>query len=83
MDSSVEGAGFGCCDATEEELQSEARYAETRGWTATLEELVFSGLPAEEVQEKHRRDGFEQGNADKIFESTTVVGAGGGGGKIN
>jgi len=46
----------------------------------------FEGLPAGEVQEKHRRDGFEQGNADKIFESTTVVGAGsggGGGGKIN
>ena len=49
MDSSIEGAGFGCCDATQEELQNEARYAETRGWTATLEELVFKGLPAEEV----------------------------------
>jgi len=27
-------------------------------------------LPASEIQEHHRRDGFEAGNADKIFEST-------------
>lgn len=25
---------------------------------------------AEEIQERHRRDGFEVGNADKIFDST-------------
>ena len=30
----------------------------------------FASLPAEEVQREHRRDGFEVGNADKIFEST-------------
>ncbi|CAI5483491.1 unnamed protein product [Closterium sp. Yama58-4] len=28
-------------------------------------------LPAAEVQEHHRREGFEVGNADKIFESTS------------
>eukprot|EP00850_Spirogloea_muscicola_P021409 SM000247S08298 [mRNA] locus=s247:39542:41649:- [translate_table: standard] len=31
---------------------------------------TFSHLPLELVQEKHRRDGFEVSNADKIFEST-------------
>ncbi|XAR65152.1 hypothetical protein NMG60_11009158 [Bertholletia excelsa] len=31
----------------------------------------FRNLPEEEVEEFHRRDGFEVGNADKIFESTS------------
>ncbi|KAK3157717.1 hypothetical protein QOZ80_2AG0127000 [Eleusine coracana subsp. coracana] len=31
----------------------------------------FKDLQAEEVKEHHRRDGFEVGNADKIFESTS------------
>ncbi|KAL6969542.1 hypothetical protein U1Q18_029253 [Sarracenia purpurea var. burkii] len=31
----------------------------------------FKNLPEEEVKEFHRRDGFEVGNADKIFESTS------------
>lgn len=30
----------------------------------------FAGLPASEISGKHRRDGFEAANADKIFEST-------------
>ncbi|OJV18441.1 MAG: DUF1338 domain-containing protein [Dyadobacter sp. 50-39] len=30
----------------------------------------FTNLPATEIKRKHRRDGFEAGNADKIFEST-------------
>lgn len=30
----------------------------------------FANLPANEIQRQHRRDGFEAGNADKIFEST-------------
>lgn len=30
----------------------------------------FADLPSEKVQRQHRRDGFEAGNADKIFEST-------------
>lgn len=30
----------------------------------------FSKLPANEIKREHRRDGFEAGNADKIFEST-------------
>jgi hypothetical protein len=30
----------------------------------------FAALPATEIKRKHRRDGFEAGNADKIFEST-------------
>jgi hypothetical protein len=30
----------------------------------------FAHLPAEEIKRKHRREGFEAGNADKIFEST-------------
>ena len=33
----------------------------------------FSHLAEDEVREHHRRDGFEQGNADKIFESTKVA----------
>lgn len=31
----------------------------------------YKTLPEEEVKEFHRRDGFEVGNADKIFESTS------------
>jgi hypothetical protein len=30
----------------------------------------FAHLAAEEVKREHRREGFEAGNADKIFEST-------------
>ncbi len=30
----------------------------------------FDSLSADQVQREHRRDGFETGNADKIFEST-------------
>ena len=30
----------------------------------------YANLPADEVKREHRRDGFEAGNADKIFEST-------------
>ena len=30
----------------------------------------FADLPADQIQRRHRRDGFEAGNADKIFEST-------------
>ncbi|SDZ91805.1 protein of unknown function [Arachidicoccus rhizosphaerae] len=30
----------------------------------------FMDLPPDSIQRKHRRDGFETGNADKIFEST-------------
>ena len=30
----------------------------------------FADLPADQVRREHRRDGFEAGNADKIFEST-------------
>ena len=30
----------------------------------------FAELPADQIQRQHRRDGFEAGNADKIFEST-------------
>jgi hypothetical protein len=30
----------------------------------------FAGLPAGQIQRRHRRDGFEAGNADRIFEST-------------
>ncbi|KAK6160025.1 hypothetical protein DH2020_003406 [Rehmannia glutinosa] len=32
----------------------------------------FKNLPENEVEEIHRRDGFEVGNADKIFESTSM-----------
>lgn len=32
----------------------------------------FKDLPEQEVKEFHRRDGFEVGNADKIFESTSI-----------
>ncbi|KAG5604183.1 hypothetical protein H5410_025675 [Solanum commersonii] len=31
----------------------------------------YKDLPTEKVEEFHRRDGFEVGNADKIFESTS------------
>jgi hypothetical protein len=30
----------------------------------------YAGLPADQLRREHRRDGFEAGNADKIFEST-------------
>jgi hypothetical protein len=30
----------------------------------------FAHLPAHELRREHRREGFEAGNADKIFEST-------------
>jgi hypothetical protein len=30
----------------------------------------YADLPASEIRREHRRDGFEAGNADKIFEST-------------
>ncbi|GAB3320837.1 DUF1338 domain-containing protein [Larkinella ripae] len=30
----------------------------------------FQHLPADQIRREHRRDGFEAGNADKIFEST-------------
>lgn len=30
----------------------------------------FAHLPASEIRREHRRDGFETGNADRIFEST-------------
>lgn len=30
----------------------------------------FAHLPKEQIRREHRRDGFETGNADKIFEST-------------
>jgi hypothetical protein len=30
----------------------------------------YADLPAEQLERKHRRDGFETANADKIFEST-------------
>ena len=30
-------------------------------------------LQPEQVEERHRRDGFEALNADKIFESTTLA----------
>ncbi|CAM6118819.1 unnamed protein product [Calypogeia fissa] len=32
---------------------------------------VYSDLKDDEILERHRRDGFEVGNADKIFESTS------------
>ncbi|KAE8729856.1 putative receptor-like protein kinase [Hibiscus syriacus] len=31
----------------------------------------YKSLPESEIKESHRRDGFEVGNADKIFESTS------------
>ncbi|MFN3782364.1 MAG: DUF1338 domain-containing protein [Spirosomataceae bacterium] len=31
---------------------------------------AFAHLPADAIQREHRREGFETGNADKIFEST-------------
>jgi len=30
----------------------------------------FAHLPLEAIKREHRREGFEAGNADKIFEST-------------
>ncbi len=32
--------------------------------------LPFRSLPADQITRQHRREGFETGNADKIFEST-------------
>ena len=33
----------------------------------------FQHLPAEKISRQHRREGFETGNADKIFESTFIT----------
>lgn len=33
----------------------------------------YSNLAPEEIEERHRRDGFEAASADKIFESTTAA----------
>lgn len=51
-----------------------------RGWPGCLLIFVSSqyaeqvcGVQVEEVQEWHRRDGFEAGNADKIFDSTRLA----------
>jgi hypothetical protein len=32
----------------------------------------FKNLPIEDIESKHRREGFEASNADKIFESTFI-----------
>ncbi len=37
----------------------------------------FAALPAAQLREAQRRDGFEAGSADKIFTSTNVQHAGG------
>lgn len=45
-----------------------------RSYIEFAERLVlpkFKDLPEDKVEEFHRRDGFEVGNADKIFESTS------------
>ncbi|CAA2976215.1 Hypothetical predicted protein [Olea europaea subsp. europaea] len=45
-----------------------------RSYIEFAERLVlpeFKNIPENEVKEFHRRDGFEVGNADKIFESTS------------
>lgn len=47
-----------------------------RSYIEFAERLVlpqFKDLPDNKVEEFHRRDGFEVGNADKIFESTSKV----------
>jgi hypothetical protein len=41
---------------------------EERGERKVLPE--FKNINGKQIQRKHRRDGFETGNADKIFEST-------------
>ncbi|GFP86152.1 hypothetical protein PHJA_000759000 [Phtheirospermum japonicum] len=46
-----------------------------RSYIEFAERLVlpqFKNLPEDKVEEFHRRDGFEVGNADKIFESTSM-----------
>lgn len=35
-----------------------------------------AALPASQLTERHRRDGFEAASADKIFESTTLAAGG-------
>ncbi|KAL0421175.1 UNVERIFIED_CONTAM: hypothetical protein Slati_3140400 [Sesamum latifolium] len=45
-----------------------------RSYIEFAERLVlpqFRTLPEDKIEETHRRDGFEVGNADKIFESTS------------
>jgi len=33
---------------------------------------IFKNIPLNKIESKHRRDGFEASNADKIFESTFI-----------
>ncbi len=50
-----------------------ARHAISGSYVEFAERRVlpeFASLPAEQIRRQHRRDGFEAGNADKIFEST-------------
>jgi len=44
---------------------SYVEFAEAPGYCRS-----FAHLPATEIRREHRREGFEAGNADKIFEST-------------
>ncbi len=61
--SALKEATFACGN-TEEISGSYVEFAERR----ILPE--FRHLPISEIEPKHRREGFETGNADKIFEST-------------
>ncbi len=61
-------ARFASPDGTESDIHlisgSYVEFAERK----VLDE--YKDLPPDKIERKHRRDGFETGNADKIFEST-------------
>ncbi|CAN4094705.1 unnamed protein product [Withania somnifera] len=61
-------------DSTSFEFSDSITEAVPCSYIEFAERLVlpqYKDLPTEKVEEFHRRDGFEVGNADKIFESTS------------
>ncbi|KAI9126148.1 hypothetical protein K1719_002569 [Acacia pycnantha] len=63
-------------DSTDFQFSDGITNSVPRSYIEFAERLVlpqYRNLPDSEVKEYHRRDGFEVGNADKIFESTSKV----------
>ena len=60
-------AEFPLGDGTSVEQEIPGSYVE---FAERLPLPEFASLPADQLQQQHRRDGFEAANADKIFEST-------------
>ena len=58
MDSSLWGAGLIATQADPEEILHEAQFAESQGWTTTLEEVVFKDSPLKVGRSEEDYDPF-------------------------